>query len=81
MTYEMTRTDKSKEAVYLDVRIWAGRHEIKRLRIAATQGPVREQIDLGISSFLKHPVPVTFEITGPNAKNIRFSFDAEIYSL
>ena len=66
------------EASPIFLRIKVGKHELKRLRISHEAGWKKQDIDLGILSFLKRPVPVTFEVFCDNNAGRRFSFRAEI---
>jgi hypothetical protein len=69
---------KEPEDTYVYFRIWVGRHELKRLRIPHEKGWKTETVDLGVLSFLKHNLAVTFEITSDSNKSSRLSFRAEI---
>lgn len=64
--------------VYL--KIWLGRKELKKIRILNEKGWKKEELDLGVVSFLKRGIVITFEVTSDNIKERRLSFYAEIHS-
>lgn len=63
--------------IYLNFRVLVGAHELKRIRVAKSKVQIKEVISLGPAAFLKGELPVTFEISADNAKNILFSFNAQ----
>ncbi|HTL46910.1 MAG TPA: CPBP family glutamic-type intramembrane protease [Verrucomicrobiae bacterium] len=65
-----------KSAIYL--RIWAGHHLLKRIRVLNEKGWKNEPIDLGVIAFLKKPVVLTFDVTADDATQRHFSFYAEM---
>ncbi len=75
---EPTTAEKtSRSSDYLNFRIWAGRHELKHLRIKVEEGWTYEKIDLGIIPFLNREVPITFEIAS-ETEGLGFNFVATI---
>lgn len=69
----------AKERSYLYLRLWIGQHEIRRLVIPTETGWRREIIDLGVLSFLKGHVPVTFELRAAGTETRQFAFRAAMY--
>ena len=67
------------EGAVSHLKIWLGRKELKKIRILNEKGWKKEELDLGVASFLKRKIVVTFEVTSDNIKERRLSFDAEIY--
>ncbi|MCM8776471.1 MAG: CPBP family intramembrane metalloprotease [Candidatus Omnitrophica bacterium] len=63
---------------YIFFRVWVGRHEIKRIVIPNERGWKTEKLDLGIVSFLKGKIPVTFEVSSDTTEGRFLSFRAEI---
>ena len=63
--------------IYLNFRVLVGAHELKRIRVAKSKVQIKEVISLGPAAFLKGELPVTFEISADNAKNVLLSFNAQ----
>lgn len=69
-----------KNTVFIYLKIWLGKHELSRIIIPNKKGWHEEILPLGIVSFLKQDVPITFEITCEVPQNRPLSFDAEIFT-
>ena len=70
--------EKSTVFIYLKIRL--GKHELRRIIIPNKKGWHEAILPLGIVSFLKQDLPVTFEITCEVPQNRPLSFDAEIFT-
>jgi len=66
------------DGVVIHLKVWLGRKELKKIRILNEKGWKKDVLDLGVASFLKREIVVTFEVTSDNIKERRLSFDAEI---
>ncbi|MDP3919943.1 MAG: CPBP family intramembrane metalloprotease [Candidatus Omnitrophota bacterium] len=63
--------------VYL--KIWIGKHPLARIRVPNEAGWNQDVLDLGVLSFLKEPVVVTFDIEADSVKERHFHFLPEIH--
>jgi len=66
----------AKSTVY--VKVWAGQHVLKRIRVLNERGWKTEEIDMGVLSFMKEPVVLTFDISADDVTKRYFCFYAEI---
>ncbi|HXV27614.1 MAG TPA: hypothetical protein VD913_01475 [bacterium] len=66
------------EGTVVYLKVWLGNKEVKKIRILNEKGWYKEEIGLGVASFLKQGIVVTFEVTSDNIKERRVSIDAEI---
>ncbi len=62
----------------LYLKIYLGQHELRRIQIPNDKGWKRQEIDLGIASFLKKGVVVTFELATDSPGPLPFGFWPEI---
>lgn len=73
-----TENGDETETSYVYLRLWVGRHELKRFRFSQEKGWRKEEIDLGVISFLKRDVTLTFEIAADEVGAHHFVFNGEI---
>lgn len=79
LSYSVELPDATiEEKAFAYLRIWVGSHELKRLRIPNDKSWRREEIDLGVVSFLKRELTVTFELAADEVSPRFFLFSAEI---
>lgn len=78
--YRLEQETQTKETNYMTLTVWAGRHQVKRLRLAASSKEAwqKETIHLGVASFLNRTVPVTFDLKPDSSGLLLFKFLAEI---
>lgn len=78
--YRLEQQEKTKENNYMTFTIWAGRHRVKRLRLAPATKEVwqKEILDFKAASFLNKNIPIIFEIKTDSSVPLVFKFFGEI---
>ena len=78
--YRVVQEKPSKENNYMTLTVWAGRHQIKRVRLVPSLKKTwqKEVIDLGVSSFFNRAVPLTLDIGTDSSGLLHFTFSGEI---
>ncbi len=77
--YKVSAGSKKEPSPYLLLKILAGRHLIKSMRIfQQDENWKKEEIDLGVAAFLKRRTLVTFEVSSDLTENLLFTFAGEI---
>ena len=78
--YRVEQETQTKEINYMTLTVWAGRRQVKRLRLAASSKGTwqQETINLGVASFLNRAVPVTVDLKPDSSGLLLFKFLAEI---
>ena len=66
------------EPAFVSLRVWVGRHEMKRIQGGGEKGWKKTQLDLGMASFLKRNLTLTFELTADSTEPHRVVFGGEI---
>jgi len=73
------KSEKGKVAAYFDFRIWAGQHEIKKIRVPVTKLALKkETLDLGPVAFLNRNINISFEIYSESKRDAYFGFKGEL---
>ena len=70
--FSLAAAAKGKSPANVYLRLWAGTHEIRRIRFAGLRDLQSETLDLGVLSFLEDKVIMTFELTAdaPEGRDI-----------
>jgi len=69
---------KEKERSHVYLRIYAGKHMIKRLRIPNVRGWKQFVLDMGVVPFLNRPIALSVDVTADVEEGQFFYFDVEI---
>lgn len=67
-----------KQATHFYLRVWIGKHLVKRTRIPYEKGWKQEILDLGVAAFINHPMTVTFDIVSDSESEQFLFFDAAL---
>lgn len=77
--YKVGAVSKKEPSPYLLLRIFVGQHLIKSMRIFGDDEDwKKEEMDLGVVSFLTRNTVVTFEVSSELVENLLFTFEGEI---
>jgi hypothetical protein len=77
-TAQAQAAEEGAQRAFMSLRIFAGRHELKRIHVGGEKGWKKTQMDLGIASFLRRDLTLTFELTADNTEPCRVVFGGEL---
>ncbi len=76
--YVLSAPAGSRDPIFSYLRVLVGQHELKRVQVSSKDPWTKQEMDLGIISFLNREVTVAFELTPERIKGLTFSVVAEM---
>ena len=76
--YVLSPPPGTRDAIFSYLRVLVGQDELKRVQVSSKDPWMKQEMDLGIISFLNRGVTVAFELTPERVKGLTFSIVAEM---